>query len=268
MLSVWILFFTNRTVGKQKRLTASQIAVFYAYRLTSNKQNGQATMKAIGYIRVSTEQQAEQGVSLEAQQARIAAYCLANGLELVAVYSDAGLSGKKASNRPELQNALEHVCRESGILVVYSLSRLARSVADTLAISDRLQRAGAELASLSERIDTSSAGGRMVFTMLAAFSQFERDLTAERTASALQHKKSKSERVGTVPFGFQLADDGIALIPDAAEQAAIALIQRRREAGATLQTICSELEAAGISTKKGKSKWTPKVVADLARRTA
>ena len=88
-------------------------------------------MKATAYIRVSTAQQAEEGVSLEAQQARIAAYCMANGLELVNTFTDAGLSGKRADNRPGLQAALEAVCNDGGILVVYSLSRLARSVGDT-----------------------------------------------------------------------------------------------------------------------------------------
>jgi DNA invertase Pin-like site-specific DNA recombinase len=225
-------------------------------------------MKATAYIRVSTAQQAEEGVSLEAQQARIAAYCMANGLELVNTFTDAGLSGKRADNRPGLQAALEAVCNDGGILVVYSLSRLARSVGDTLQIAEQLRKSGAELASLSERIDTSSAGGRMVFTMLAAFAQFERDLTAERTSAALQHKKSLGQRVGTVPFGYRLADDGITLLAIPEQQRALEIIRQLRESGCTLQQIADRLEAAGVLTAKGKTSWSPKVVRGLVTRTA
>lgn len=92
---------------------------------------------------------------------------------------DAGLSGKRADNRPELQKALDAVTKCSGVLLVYSLSRLARSTKDTLAISDRLEKADADLVSLSERIDTTSAAGKMVFRMLAVLAEFERDLVSD-----------------------------------------------------------------------------------------
>ena len=93
------------------------------------------TKQAIGYVRVSTEQQASEGVSLEAQAARIRAYAALNELDLAAIYTDAGLSGKRSDNRPQLQAALDHATRIGGVLVVYSLSRLARSTRDTLALS-------------------------------------------------------------------------------------------------------------------------------------
>src|SRR4051812_847817 len=96
---------------------------------------------AIGYLRVSTESQAIDGVSLDAQRSRIQAWCQANGYTLSAVFEDAGVSGKRADNRPQLQKALEEVCRCKGVLVVYSLSRLARSTKDTLAIAERLDKA-------------------------------------------------------------------------------------------------------------------------------
>ena len=168
--------------------------------------------QAFGYIRVSTTGQAVDGVSLEAQRARIEAYCLLNELELAAVFVDAGISGKRADNRPELQNALNAVCGASGVLVCYSLSRLARSTKDTIAISERLDKAGADLVSLSEKIDTTSAAGKMVFRMLAVMAEFERDVISERTTTAMAHKKSQGERVGEIPFGYQLAADGVMLV--------------------------------------------------------
>src|SRR3954465_833281 len=161
-------------------------------------------MRAVAYIRVSTEIQATDGVSLAAQQARIAAWCASNGTTLAGgdVHVDAGLSGKRADNRPSLGRALESVCRERGsVLVVYSLSRLARSVRDTLAIAERLEKSGADLVSLSEKIDTTSAAGKMVFRMLAVLAEFERDLISERTRGAVALKRSRSERIGQVPYG-------------------------------------------------------------------
>ena len=225
------------------------------------------TTAAIAYIRVSTEQQATEGVSMAAQLERIRAYCTAQGLELVAVYEDAGLSGRRADNRPGLQAALADVCERRAVLVVYSLSRLARSVSDSLSITDRLQRAGADLASLTERIDTTTAAGKMLLTMLAAFAQFERDLTAERTTAALAHKKSQGQRVGTVPYGWDLAADGITLEQNTTEQQTIATIQRLRADGMTLQAIADHLNDISTPTKKGTT-WTPKTIRDIAKRAA
>ena len=153
--------------------------------------------KAIGYIRVSTDGQATDGVSLEAQEAKIRAWGDLNGYEIVSIHVDAGLSGKRADNRPALQEALSR-CAKGSALVVYSLSRLARSTKDTLEIADRLAGTGADLVSLSERIDTTTASGKMVFRMLAVLAEFERDQVSERTRFAMAHKKGNGERVGSV----------------------------------------------------------------------
>lgn len=222
---------------------------------------------AIGYIRVSSESQASEGVSLEAQQARIRAYCDANGIELASVYCDAGISGSRADNRPELQRALDAVCRSGGILIVYSLSRLARSTKDTITIAERLEKSGADLASLSERLDTSTAAGKMVFRMLAVLAEFEKDQVAERTKSALQHKRAKGERVGTVPFGFDLADDGITLIPNPDEQATVETIRELRESGESFEHIAAVLTASGRKTKQGKTRWVHTSVRSIFLRS-
>ena len=114
---------------------------------------------ATAYIRVSTEGQATEGVSLEAQKAKIVAWCVANDIPMGNVFVDAGISGSRADNRPSLSAALDCVCSDSGVLVVYSLSRLARSTKDTILISERLEKAGADLVSISEKLDTTSAAG-------------------------------------------------------------------------------------------------------------
>jgi site-specific DNA recombinase len=222
---------------------------------------------AIGYCRVSTETQATEGVSLEAQQAKIAAWCSANGYTLAAVYVDAGLSGGRADNRPQLQAALDAACKSKAVLVVFSLSRLARSTKDTLAISERLERAGADLASISEKIDTTSAAGKMIFRMLAVLSEFEKDQISERTTAALAHKKAKGERVGRIPFGYFLDADGIQLVEDAAEQSALKTIRELRAAGESMRAIADELNRQGVPTKGGKA-WKHSTVQSILERAA
>ncbi|MEO5345829.1 MAG: recombinase family protein [Magnetococcus sp. YQC-9] len=215
---------------------------------------------AIGYTRVSTTDQAMEGVSLEAQEAKIRSWCDLNGYTLVGIYVDAGISGKRTDNRPELQRALT-ACSKHGALVVYSLSRLARSTRDTLDIADRLQRKGIDLVSLSEKIDTTSASGKMVFRLLAVLAEFERDQISERTSAALQHKRAKGELVGAVPHGSSLAANGITLTPNAAEQEAMALAKQLRGEGYTLQKICDHLTASGFQPRG--QRWHPKSISNI-----
>src|SRR2546427_10779418 len=92
--------------------------------------------EAVGYVRVSTEGQAQKGVSLEAQEAKIRAWCEANNYSMLALHNDAGLSGSRSDNRPGLQAALNEACKGKTALVVYSLSRLARSTKDAILINE------------------------------------------------------------------------------------------------------------------------------------
>ena len=217
---------------------------------------------AIGYVRVSTAGQAEDGVSLDAQRGKIEAWALANDYELVGIEIDAGMSGKRADNREALQRALDRACAERTALVVYSLSRLSRSTKDTLSIADKLDKAGADLVSLSEKIDTTSAAGKMVFRMLAVLAEFERDQIGERTRAALAHKRSKREKTGgDVPFGFDCVDGQ--LMPNRAEQKVIALVYELHGKGYSLRAIGRELRAIGARTKRGGSKWNPQTVKQI-----
>lgn len=223
-------------------------------------------MDAIGYVRVSTEGQAEGGISLEAQQAKIRAWCEANGYTLVQMHVDAGISGGRADNRPALQAALAQACRLKAVIVVYSLSRLARSTKDAIAISERLAKSGADLVSLSERIDTTSASGKMVFRMLAVLAEFERDLVAERTKGALTHLRNQGKRIsGVAPFGFDLTPDAKSLIPNPQEQEGLSLIRNLRAKGLGRRRIAAALSARGIPTKTGAC-WSPQAVGGILRR--
>jgi len=222
--------------------------------------------KAVGYVRVSTTEQAIEGVSLDAQGARIAAWCAANGYTLDALHADEGVSGKSAANRPALQAALNAACASKGALVVYSLSRLARSTKDALSISDRLGKAGADLVSLSEAIDTTSAAGKMMFRMLAVLAEFERDVISERTRSAMAYKRARGERISReAAYGFRLA--GGRVITDADEQRTVTLVAELRGAGRSLREIASALGAAGIRPRSGLQ-WHSQTIARIAARAS
>lgn len=152
-----------------------------------------------------------------------------------------------------------------GVLVVYSLSRLARSTRDALEIAARLERAGSDLVSLSESLDTTNAAGKMVFRMLAVLAEFERDLISERTTSAMAYLRRTGRRIsGKVPFGYDL--DGDNLIPNEAEQTALGVMHRLRSRGFSLRAIGLELRKRGIRTKNGRCVWSPKVLACVLRR--
>jgi site-specific DNA recombinase len=234
-------------------------------------------MRAIAYIRVSTEQQATEGVSLDAQRERIAAWCVLNDatLDPADVFVDAGISGKRSDNRPALLAAIDAACTSGGVLIVYSLSRLARSTRDTINIAERLEKSRADLVSLSEKIYTTSAAGKMIFRMLAVLAEFERDQTSERTKGALRYKKSIGERVGSTPFGYDLVDDGrrskagnlpVSLVPNPGERDTIDLIHQLDASGLSLRAIARHLDAQGIPPKSGKPTWSHTSVRLLVQR--
>lgn len=231
------------------------------------KGTGRDMKNTVIYTRVSTMRQADEGVSLPAQVDRAKAWSHGMGYTVAAQYEDAGISGKRADNRPGLVAALDHVSRTGGVLVVYSLSRLARSTKDAIMIAERLDKAGADLVSLSEQIDTTTAAGKMVFRMMAVLSEFERDLVSERTRAALSHIRATGKKTGgTVPFGFDADEDGT-LVANEKEQESIDLIGSLRAKGYTLRAIAAELNRREIKSKTGKA-WSAQTINAIVKRAA
>lgn len=216
-------------------------------------------MRAVAYIRVSTVGQASDGVSLEMQRAKVHAWAELNDAELLEVVADEGLSAK-SMNRAGLQRALDLAKRNRAALVVFSLSRLSRSTRDTLHLVAELEKSGCELVSLSERIDTGSAGGRMVFRMMAVLAEFEREQLAERTKSAMQHMKAQGRVVGQVPHGFSRDGDVLVLNPD--EQRVLGLVKSLHSKGYTLRAIADELSVMGVFNRAGRV-FNPKSIRSM-----
>ncbi len=219
--------------------------------------------KAIGYVRVSTDKQAEEGVSLEAQVAKIKAWASLNDYELIHVYSDEGISGASLNKRDGMKQALGQV-KKGMAFVCYSLSRISRDTIDTIQISRTIEKAGADLVSLSEKIDTTGASGKMIFNMLAVLNQFERDQTAERTRLAMSFKKSKNQAYSPTPFGYTRHGDELLLNVD--EALIIIRIQEMFANGQGYNEIARVLNQEGIKTKTGKQ-WRANTVYYLLQRT-
>jgi len=212
-----------------------------------------APTKAVGYIRVSTDKQADHGASLDAQRAKLDAYAALYDLTLVEVIVDAGASAKTLE-RPGVQRALGMLRKgQAHALLVAKLDRLTRSVEDLGELIRTVFVPGkADLLSVGEQIDTRTAAGRLVLNVLGSVAQWERETIGERTAEALAHKKAQGHKTGgDVPYGSRLAADGKTLVPDAAEQALLAAIRGARARGLSQRAVVAELTRQGFTTRKG-----------------
>ncbi len=225
-----------------------------------------ATVRAIGYIRVSTEEQAREGISLENQRAKIEAYCSLSDIELIEVIEDAGKSGKDMKREGVIRLIDMVSKRRVDAVVVYKLDRLSRRVKDTLTIMDAIDKKCIAFHSITEKIDTKTATGRFFLNIVASMAQWERDTIAERTKDALRLKIIRHERADQVPYGWKLAQDGKTLLENHKEQKVITLTKNLRGKGYSLRDICREPEAKGY--RPIGRKWHPKTIRSILNRAA
>src|SRR5882724_291635 len=185
-------------------------------------------MKTIGYVRVSTDRQADRGVSLDAQAEKIRAMAVVHSSELLDIIVDGGESAKSL-NRPGMARLLALVDGgEVQTVVIAKLDRLTRSVKDLCTLLERFTRRGVALVSVAESLDTGSAADRLVLNIMTAVSQWEREAIGERTRDAMSHKRNNGERIGNIQFGYRLGSDGKHLEPDPAEQEVLREINNLR----------------------------------------
>jgi site-specific DNA recombinase len=224
-------------------------------------------MKTIGYVRVSTDKQADRGVSLEAQAEKIRAMAVVHNAELIDVIVDGGESAKSL-NRPGMARLLALVdAGEVKAVIIAKLDRLTRSVKDLCTLLERFERRGVALVSVAESLDTGSAAGRLVLNIMTAVSQWEREAIGERTRDAMSHKRTNGERVGNIQFGYRLCADGKHVEPDPAEQEVLHEIRRLRQGGKTLRGIAAALNHRGHRTRRG-SAWRLEHVARITQHVA
>jgi DNA invertase Pin-like site-specific DNA recombinase len=165
----------------------------------------------VGYIRVSSEEQVDSGLGLEAQRQRIRAYCELKGLHLATIFEGAGVSGGKAlATRPAGSLLLAEARKSKPVLVVAKFDRLFRSVADAAQTIADFDKKGIELAAIAESFDMSSPYGRAMAQMASVFAELERAMIRERTKAAMNVKRVRNERMShNVPFGWDEAAGGL-----------------------------------------------------------
>ena len=197
-------------------------------------------MNTIGCIRVSSAEQRESGLGLEAQRQAIQAEAERRGWDLVHIYADEGASGKSMNGRPGLQEALQAVeGGEAEALVVSKLDRLSRSLLDFAALMERARKRGWSLCALDLGVDTSTPSGEMMASVLATFAQFERRLIGQRTKDALAVKRSQGVVLGR---------------PREVPAAVIERVSELRSSGLSVAAIARRLNADGVDTPRG-GRW-------------
>lgn len=212
-----------------------------------------AGTRVLGYVRVSTVEQADSGAGLEAQRAAIQLACKQRGWELVGVIEDAGFSAATL-DRPGITEAVGAVeAGQASVLVVAKLDRLSRSLLDFAAVMERSRRKRWSLVALDLGVDTTTPQGEMLANVLTAFAQFERRLIGQRTAEALAVKKAEGVRLGR---------------PRTLPPAVTERVWRMHRRGASLRKIAQRLNGEGIPTAHGGASWYASTVSAVLRSVA
>jgi len=214
--------------------------------------------KAIAYIRVSTEDQA---LGPEAQREAITRWCEGEGMDVVAVHEDCGVSGgAPLDKRPGLMAAIGALAEHGATaLVVAKRDRLARDTLAAAMIERLTEKAGARVLCVGGVGNDDSPEGMLMRRMVDAFAEYERAMIRARTKAALAVKKARGERVGKIPYGYRLADDGVQLEEDPREQRVIARVQEYRRQGLSLRRVGECMASQGVAPRSG-GKWHPETV--------
>lgn len=206
-------------------------------------------MKTIIYIRVSHKDQVEHGFSLENQRERLTKYAEYKGFEIVKVIEDRGISGRTTQKRDGFQEMMGMI-KSVDCVIVYSISRFARSVMDTLNTIQILKQNNVEFHSVNENVDTSSAQGRFFLTVMSALAEMESDQMGERIRSVMSYKKDTGlVYCGNTPFGYDKVDGK--LVPNESEQALIQRMRALRKKKYSYDKIAQLFNMEGIISKTG-----------------
>ncbi len=211
-------------------------------------------MRVLAYTRVSTEEQGESRLGLDAQRAAIESECARRGWTLLEVVEEVA-SAKRADKRPQLQELRERLkTHGADVLVVSHLDRLTRSVLDFATVVDDAQRQGWSLVVVEQSFDLSTSNGRAMAGMLAVFAQFERDLISERITNALAVARARGVKLG----GRRVPERYPPEIP--------ARVLAARRAGRSFASIAREFNAEGVPTAHHGRCWYPSSVRAVSIR--
>jgi DNA invertase Pin-like site-specific DNA recombinase len=222
--------------------------------------------RAVGYRRVSTQDQADSGLGLAGQETAIKAAAERLHLTVEVIYTDAGFSGSLGiEHRRGLADALNALQR-GDVLLVAKRDRIARDAFLAVLVERAVAKKGCRIISASgEGTETDDPAAIFTRRILDAVSELERSLIAARTRAAMREAKARGQRVGWIPYGMRLASDGRYLESDAGEQAVLAEVRRLRLHGATMAGIAETLNQRGIRTRHGRP-WQRSAIQQLLER--
>lgn len=203
-------------------------------------------MAVYGYIRVSTEQQSEEGVSLDTQLRQLEGYAMQHNFDLEHVYTDKAVSGWKPLDSRPAGGQLLDALKSGDVVLCPKLDRMFRNSNDALSVSEKLRKIGVSLHLLDLGGDVTGNGvSKVFFTILAAFAEFERDRIAQRIRDVKKSQREDGKYLGgSVPFGYDLGPDG-EIVENSEQQALVDEIVSLRRAGMSLRAISSEMKAQG-----------------------
>ena len=202
----------------------------------------------VGYIRLSTDEQADSGLGLAAQRAAVTAEAERRGWTLVAIHSDA--QSGKSLDRPGLAAALASIeAGEAAGIVVAKLDRLSRSLRDFANLMDRAQKSGWNLVACDLGIDLSTPSGEFMAGVMSSAAQWERRIIGQRTRDALAAKRAQGVKLGR---------------PQTLSESVVKRIVKARKHGEGWSAIARTLNDEGVATAHGGSKWHPSTVRSVA----
>jgi site-specific DNA recombinase len=235
----------------------------------SREEMAQEANRAALYLRVSTEDQANEGYGLDVQLERCKAQAIANGLKVTALFEDKGISGTNdETKRPGLA-ALMIAVEENAIdsVIVLALDRIGRKTTLVLNIVERITSAGVALISVKENLNTSTPMGQFVLTILAGLAQLERDTIVERTTAGRDLRgKLDGEKGGRIHYGYVRSGDTIAIDDPSAD--VVRDIFALRHMGLKLRAIAANLTERGIQPPKGTAWYASSIKSILSNETA
>ncbi len=164
------------------------------------------------YVRVSTEDQAKHGISLQAQEEALKNYSKALGYEIYKIYKEEGKSAKDITHRPEMSQLLKDAeAKKFSAIFIYKLDRFSRSLMDLITTIEKLKVWGVDFVSLQDKIETTSASGKLMFHIISAFAEFERNVTSERTKFTMKQKFNNGGLITRAPLGYKIVNKTLTL---------------------------------------------------------
>ncbi len=157
------------------------------------------------YVRVSTEEQARQGISLAAQEEALKNYASALGYTIFKIYKDEGKSAKDIKHRPEMVQILQDAqAHKFQAIFIYKLDRFSRSLRDLIETIEQLKEWNIDFISLQDKIETTSASGKLMFHIISAFAEFERNVAGDRTKFSMDKKARDGNPITRAPWGYKI----------------------------------------------------------------